>query len=215
MDNKDIKAASGRRRFLQKTATGAVIASLPAKSVWGACSVSGALSGNLSQNTDRHDCTIPRLSNGRSPGGWKNYENKIHSIFTKLHEQKNANKKTPQTYQKYHNCYVVAVEAAKQLPMTLPVELADVVGFEAISHTVSSGLSSNGRGDRDDNIYYHLAAVYLNAFFGLYPGYQGQQDAEELIKTVYLYYIQQNGIRISDLGYSNDGSTSWEAPCII
>ena len=83
-----------RRRFLQKTAVGTVIASLPAKSVWGACSVSGALSGNLSQNTDRHDCTIPRLVGGRSPGGWLNYKDNCHDIFDALADIKcNNNKK--------------------------------------------------------------------------------------------------------------------------
>ena len=39
-----------RRSFLKKSASGAVLVSLPAQSVWGACSVSGAMSGNLSQN---------------------------------------------------------------------------------------------------------------------------------------------------------------------
>ncbi|MDP2716254.1 hypothetical protein [Rheinheimera sp.] len=206
--NKDVS----RRRFLQKTAVGAVIASLPAKSVWGACSVSGALSGNLSQNTDRHDCTIPKLWNGRSPGGWLNYKSNCHSIFTDLSRKKVIYKKKPQIYQKYLKCYVDAVELAMDMPLILPAEL------EAASHSVRSGLASNGYGD--SNIYFHLAAVYLNAFFGLYPGYSGQADAEALVERLYLFWYTQKSTSsfstISDhmLGYT-DGSTRWVANCSI
>lgn len=197
-----------RRRFLQKTAIGAVIASLPAKSVWGACSVSGALSGNLSQNTDRHDCTIPKLWNGRSPGGWLNFQNNCHSIFLDLSRKKERlAKRSPEIYDKYRNCYIAAVEQAMVLPLNLPVEL------NAPYHTVRSALASNGSGD--NNIYFHLAAIYLNAFFELYPGFSGQADAEALVQRIYLFwYSQRSSLSNKDLGYS-DGTTRWVAPCSI
>ena len=76
-----------RRSFLKKSATGAVLVSLPAQSVWGACSVSGAMSGNLSQNTDRHDCEEPNLPAGRSPGFWSQLyggSNGINGGFTRV-----------------------------------------------------------------------------------------------------------------------------------
>lgn len=208
MEIKEYKDAS-KRRFLKKTAVGAVIATLPAKSVWGACSVSGALSGNLSQNTDRHDCTIPSLYGGRSPGGWLNFRDNIHSIFTKLGDIKSQVGHKSQTYKTAKTCYINAVEAVMAHTLPLPAELTTV------NHTVASALASNGSGS--NNVFFHLAAVYLNAYFGLYgSAHYGQVAANQLVNTIFLNWYMQlsaNGsVSFNNLGY-NDGSTNWMASC--
>ena len=208
MEIKEYKDAS-KRRFLKKTAVGAVIATLPAKSVWGACSVSGALSGNLSQNTDRHDCTIPGLYGGRSPGGWLNYRDNIHSIFSELGRIKDQYHHSSQTYRDAKSCYINAVEDVMGHTLPLPSELTTV------THTIASGLASNGTGD--NNVFFHLAAVYLNAYFGLYgPAHYGQAAANQLVNTIFLNWYMQlsaNGtVSFNNLGYNN-GSTNWVASC--
>jgi hypothetical protein len=208
-NNKDVS----RRRFLQKTAVGAVIASLPAKSVWGACSVSGAMSGNLSQNTDRHDCTIPQLCGGRSPGGWLNIEDNCHSVFSELGRMKQRYGKNSKTYKQAYNCYMSAVDLVMQHNLPLPAQLTTVV------HSVRSGLASNGSGS--NNIFFHLAAVYLNAYFGLYGQYHaGPAAAVALVERIFLSWYRvinqdQNTILTfsdSEMGYT-DGSTNWKANC--
>ncbi|MDX1390730.1 MAG: hypothetical protein R3241_00020 [Rheinheimera sp.] len=213
MDNKQQHKDISRRRFLQKTTVGAVIASLPAKSVWGACSVSGALSGNLSQNTDRHDCTIPRLFGGRSPGGWLNIEDNCHSIFTQLGQMKQRFGKNSKKYKDAHNCYMSAVDLVMAHNLPLPAQLTTV------THTVRSGLATNGYGG--NNIFFHLAAVYLNAYFGLYGQYHyGPAAAVALTEQVFLSWYRvinqdQNMVLTfsdSELGYT-DGSTDWKASC--
>ena len=64
-----------RRQFIKKAGAGVAVSSLPMKSVWGACSVSGTMSGNLSQtgggNAGQCDA-MPILQGGRSPGSWFN-----------------------------------------------------------------------------------------------------------------------------------------------
>lgn len=213
MEVKQVHKDISRRRFLQKTAVGAVIASLPAKSVWGACSVSGALSGNLSQNTDRHDCTIPQLFGGRSPGGWLNIESNCHSVFSELGRMKQRFGIHSKKYKDARLCYLSEVDLVMQHKLPLPAELTTVV------HTVRSGLASNGYGS--NNIFFHLAAIYLNAYFGLYGQYySGPAAAVALVERIFLSWYRvinqdQNTIITfsdSELGYT-DGSTNWKASC--
>ncbi|MDO6558301.1 hypothetical protein [Paraglaciecola chathamensis] len=63
------EAVSNRRKFLVKGSAAALIVSLPAKSTWATtangCTVSGNLSGNLSQT-----CETTSIS-GLSPASWK------------------------------------------------------------------------------------------------------------------------------------------------
>lgn len=199
-------AKLNRRKFLTKTGAGLIIASMPAKSVWGACSVSGALSGNLSQNTARHDCEMPPLSGGRSPGGWKNLSKKnIDSYFTQLKKIKKS-KRYDDTVKKY----LSFIDMVKSQTLPLPSELTTV------NYTINGGLASNGQGD--NNVFYHLSAVYLNAYFGFYTGYSGKQAAEELVTTIFLNWYTQlvknrSSVNFSEsaLGY-NDGSTDWLLP---
>ena len=68
------QSKQSRRGFIKKAAVGAAITSLPVKSVWAtnACSMSGQLSGNLSQTSGNTQplCDTPVLSGGRSHGFW-------------------------------------------------------------------------------------------------------------------------------------------------
>ena len=79
-----------RRKFLKKASAGALITSLPAHSVWGnTCSVSGAMSGNLSGTGGGGGpvCDQPELFEGRSPGSWKQFfaTGAVHSDIQKMH----------------------------------------------------------------------------------------------------------------------------------
>lgn len=72
--NKDIKTGmNSRRQFITKAAAGGVVAALASKTAWAGgssatgCSVSGNLSGNLSNN---HECNSTNI-NGLGPAEWK------------------------------------------------------------------------------------------------------------------------------------------------
>ncbi|GAB5380353.1 MAG: hypothetical protein Alis3KO_10050 [Aliiglaciecola sp.] len=211
---KDVATVNKRRSFIKKTATGAVIASLPAKSVWGACSVSGAMSGNLSQNTDRHDCHMPNFSNGRSPGAWgkvmgyngNNRGNTVKSMFIPLNDIMSDNSLSRNQKRNARECYLEEIESRANDLLSLPAEL--------ISNPITVGDALQSQGGTLNNIQYHLAAVYLNAYYGFYAGYQGRADALNAIEQVYLYWYMANksgtvSISDNDLGY-DDGRTYWE-----
>ncbi|MCF4010255.1 hypothetical protein [Rheinheimera sp. UJ63] len=212
-DQHDAKVS--RRKFLTKVGTGVVISALPAKSVWGACSVSGALSGNLSHNTNNDHCIVPTLTNGRSPGGWSNISsNNINSFFIELDRIKSSYGNKSNEFNNAVKKYLDFVNTVKNHTLPVPKELT------TRNYTIKSGLSSNGSGD--NNIFYHLSAVYLNAYFGFYKGYLGKQSADELVNTIFMvWYIQlsntntrsRSSVNFSDtvLGY-NDGSTDWKLP---
>ncbi|QDG35609.1 twin-arginine translocation signal domain-containing protein [Alteromonas mediterranea] len=72
--NKDIKTGmNSRRQFITRAAAGGVVAALASKTAWAGgssatgCSVSGNLSGNLSNN---HECNATNI-NGLGPAEWK------------------------------------------------------------------------------------------------------------------------------------------------
>ena len=72
--DKDIrKDMNSRRQFITKAAAGGVVAALASKTAWAGgssatgCSVSGNLSGNLSNN---HECNSTNI-NGLGPAEWK------------------------------------------------------------------------------------------------------------------------------------------------
>ena len=74
--NKDIKTGmNSRRQFITKAAAGGVVAALASKTAWAGgssatgCSVSGNLSGNLSQ---ARDCSTANVK-GESPYVWKRF----------------------------------------------------------------------------------------------------------------------------------------------
>lgn len=78
VETSSVKPADSRRKFIQKAAAGTVLTTLPASTVWGVCTVSGALSGG-SQVED--SCKLPLITGGRSPGYWKGNGN-YHGGFS-------------------------------------------------------------------------------------------------------------------------------------
>lgn len=153
-------AVAKRRSFLKKSATGAVLASLPAQSVWGACSVSGAMSGNLSRNTDRHDCVMPVLPAGRSPGFWSetyNGSNGINGAFKKV---KGGNKTWKNNRRECYREHIKAVVDSASLGLTPELYTG------SYNSLYSALLESNGGGD--GSLEFNLAGVWLSSYFGFY-----------------------------------------------
>ena len=133
-------------------------------------------------------------------------ENNISSFFIQL----NKFKKKSNEYKKAAEQYLSFVDVVKTYSLPVPRELTPV------DYTINQGLYSQGTGN--NNIFFHLSAVYLNAYFGFYRGYSGRQAAEQLVTTVFLYWYTQlvanrGSVNFSDsvLGY-NDGSTDWLLP---
>ncbi|MCV2886009.1 hypothetical protein OE749_15050 [Aestuariibacter sp. AA17] len=189
MEKSTLSVVKDRRRFLKKAGSGIVITSLPAQSVWGACSVSGAMSGNMSAaHADKHQCSMPVLPNGRSPGFWKT-RNGVQGAFLNLNQKiqevnhsnmRNSDKKAMK--KSYRECYKTSIENfITNVSMGLPQDLI------TSSDNLAAALASNGSGD--GNMLYHLAAVYLNAYYGFYgSGYQGNmQAAQQLVTDILLF----------------------------
>ncbi len=154
-----VKHNDSRRKFLVKTSAVSLISTLPATSVWGACTVSGALSGG---SKVKDDCTTIFLSNGRSPGFWKDADTKspgraIASVFPYL---------TAYTGSRF-NCeksYLMSViGAAKEIDIYLG---KNENGEPVFINIKDAFLNHAGEG-----LAYNLAAVYLNAVFGFYDSY--------------------------------------------
>jgi hypothetical protein len=165
-----------RRSFLKKSATGAVLVSLPAQSVWGACSVSGSMSGNLSQNTGRHDCPVPSLAPGKIRAWWQNvYENNNNNNpidgFTSI------------SGDTQRECYRVEIQdVMDNNNMALATEL-----FPSPQTTLYTSLANGTPLERK------LAAVFLNSYFGFY-GALDERDitkANERVNDILLYVILQ------------------------
>ncbi len=208
---KDVTAVNKRRNFLKKSATRTVIVSLPAKSVWGACTVSGTVSGNLSQQANNHTCTLPDITGaGRSPGGWLNWQNNMHSIFDELDTMKSGignNAVRQAAYDSRKDDYAQEIEdvMANHLLM-MPGKL------DGTTMTVGSAITKTGQ----SRIYAHCAAAYLNAYFELYAGYShgDRVSAHSLAERIYIFnYIQTdagNNTHFDSALKYHDGSTDWE-----
>lgn len=167
-----------RRKFIKKTTVGAIITTLPAKSVWGICTVSGALSGGSQQT---QTCEIPPpvfLSGGRSTGFWRgessnngngngNAGGNFHGGFSN-HGPNDE------------NCIKAEILALQKSTAVLLDEENGIV------LEIYNALQSNGSGD--SNFAFHLAGAYLNAYYGFYPlpfSPYGINTAEDLVKHLY------------------------------
>lgn len=175
--------AEARRGFIKKAAVSSIIISLPSRSVWGACSVSGVMSGNLSQNTDRHNCDMPIIPNGRSPGYWKP-GGKYHGAFTKYKNR-------------HEGCLekeIIGFQAATNMfdPELSMQDLENLMSFNAYAggfYNIGNALRSNG--DGEGNIYFHLAAVYLNFYYGIYAKQAGSAMYPAFNPTMAARYVSQ------------------------
>lgn len=158
--NTESSAVAKRRSFLKKSATGAVLASLPAQSVWGACSVSGAMSGNLSRNTDRHTCVLPLLPAGRSPGFWSQTYNGSDGINGGFQKVKGGTKAWNNARRECYRAHIK--EFIDNTSMGLNPQLY-TGSFDNLRDAL---LDSNGGGD--GSLEFNLAGVFLSSYFGFY-----------------------------------------------
>ncbi|GAA6184222.1 hypothetical protein [Aliiglaciecola sp. NS0011-25] len=190
---KDVSAVNKRRNFLKKSATGAVIVSLPAKSVWGTtCNVSGNLSGNLSTSTHEKTCTIPVLDDGCRPHKWKDLDNNCNDMFKKLQDMNHgSHRKSDDKCKKERDKYIASIDAVKGYSLNLPKE------FFRYSDDSCGNLLSGNCGSS----YQKLGAVFLNAVFGFYSGYEGVAQAEDLCKQVFvfMYVKDKTGTPVLDI----------------
>lgn len=186
---------NSRRKFLVRTSAVSLISALPATSVWGACTVSGALSGG-SKTTN--DCSTITLTGGRSHGFWKDIStgNSLDSAFPNVvtDVQKNA--------------LITLIEAAKALEVPLGNNQSGSPEYMVIGIALGSGSSPKK----------HLAAVFLNAIFGFYcsslpvtvnAGYT-ISNGEELVAHLYALHVISLDPNDSNLyfGFTN-GSTGF------
>jgi len=194
-------AVAKRRSFLKKSATGAVLASLPAQSVWGACSVSGAMSGNLSRNTDRHDCTTPVVSPGKKPKYWcdayTNDGNKNHRISDGFSRCKSKNNKK---HNRRRQCYKDhLVDCCNTLNMDLTPEL-----YTGNFNNVKDALFHSSINDTP-SLEYCLAGVYLSSFFGFHneadkgSKSKASKKVNEILLYVYVKADQGQDVDLSQL----------------
>lgn len=207
---KDVTAVNKRRNFLKKSATGAVIVSLPAKSVWGTCTVSGTVSGNLSQQANNQTCTLPDLmGSGRSPSDWTNCRNSMHKTFDELgHLKNNINNSSSRgaAYRSRKEEYIHEVDDVMDHMLLMPGKL------DGASMTVKSALTMTGTSE----VYAHCAAAYLNAYFEMYAGYShgDRVSAHALAEHIYIFnYIQSKAnvaVSFNTALKYYDGSTAWE-----
>lgn len=163
-------SVNSRRKFIQKASAGAALTTLSAKSVWGACTVSGALS--TGSNADNH-CRDYPLTGGRSPGFWQepnSNNNQACSAFTHVGCD---NIKV--------NCHIKKTKATVKIPLdagdwAAELSIDAVLGASpeyTVDLNVIFGLDSQGNNNlygKDENVAYHLAAAYMNAFYGFYDG---------------------------------------------
>jgi hypothetical protein len=203
VEKKDINSAGNggntpRRIFLKKSAAGAVITALPATSAWGACSVSGAMSGNLS-SFSRHECEVPLIVGGRSPDAWKNIGKKCHAIFLNSGAKGSPRNKC---YRNYVNEFID----------TTSMDLNSL--FTGPSDNLRAALESNGGGD--GSLEFNLAGVYLNSYFGLYniDNANNHAVASALVNSIILYLVTEaNQGRAATFNFNFDvsnTSTSYE-----
>jgi hypothetical protein len=189
---------------LAKTSAVSLISALPATSVWGACTVSGALSGGSKVN---NDCTTISLIGGRSHGFWKDTSTgkALGSAFPylKTYTKGSDRKKCEKTH------LISLIDLVKNET----VFLGNDENGQAVSIHINTALTSNASPAK------HLAAVYLNAVFGFYSlslpvmlssGHTISHGAE-LIAHLYALDIINPGMDSNDYFGFTDGKTAYTA----
>lgn len=166
--NQSDKSVDNRRSFLKKAGTASIIAALPVRNVWAsydACTISGAMSGNHSQ---QQTCTIQ----GRSPGYWHNYcdsRNRTYSVQgygTSGSWGYSAENYPWKDVFGWGRSPFGGTSSRKGLHEFLPQE----------------GSYNNYGGP--DNINRHLVAAYYNAVNGFYPLQPGTSP-EQYVQMLY------------------------------
>lgn len=206
-DDKANQRTKSRRQFIVKTVVGSAALSVPGKSVWGACSVSGAMSGNVSRMDPEHKCAAPTVTGGRSPGSWKGALDgtmngkKLQAMFTVLQKQDYPEMPAAEpgsilwvAYEK-HLETVIKSHSMKVDPRVLDDEVSFVDGGVPLYDAL------NDPGGVD----YNLAGVWLNTYFGFYPTIIGHgaseadriQKADELVNSIAIYLFSEMRIAMS------------------
>jgi len=206
------QSKQSRRGFIKKAAVGAALTSLPVKSVWAtnSCSMSGQLSGNLSQTSGNTQpaCETPILSGGRSPGFWYNGGQltpsspgkAVNAVFPQM------GKKAPDSTR---TCWINMVLAVRNTNMLgINSTLANAIGVSS-SITLTQAFAYLGA---HKDVLRHGAATYLNTYFELYNGVntsysaaQSKLAAEEVANMVMnKLYLDGSWATNGNLGY-NDG----------
>lgn len=205
------QSKQSRRGFIKKAAVGAALTSLPVKSVWAtnSCSMSGQLSGNLSQTsgTTQPLCDTPILSGGRSHGFW--YQggqtlpgsngNSIKNVFPQMGSNPSNTTK---------DCWRTMVATVRD---TTKLGINSSLALElnvSTNITLTQAFQHHGNGS---GILRQGATAYLNTYFELYNGIissgsaaQSRMAAEEVANMVMnRMYLDSGWGTDSDLGYTN------------
>ena len=206
-DDKTIQRTNSRRQFIVKAAVGSAALSVPGKSVWGACSVSGAMSGNVSRVNPEQKCEAPPISGGRSPGTWKDALDgsmngqRLKAMFTAL--------------QKVDYPAMPAAEPGSILWVAYESHLESVIKSNSMKidkRVLDDDVSYANGGvplfdalDKPGGMDYNLAAVWLNTYFGFYPSvvhYSASASdrilkANELVNNIAIYLFSESRIALA------------------
>ncbi len=140
--NSENTTVNKRRSFLKKAGVTSLVLTLPSQSVWGtACTVSGNMSGNLS-NPNQTGCVLK----GRSPGYWHGHL----GGYSALVWDDVFSGRPP---------FGTNTTTGAAIPVTTPIE--DFLPKR------KGGSKNPIRGPH--NLNRHLLAAFLNADSGLYP----------------------------------------------
>ncbi|MEC9263386.1 MAG: hypothetical protein VYD53_18675, partial [Pseudomonadota bacterium] len=176
-----------RRQFIKKAGAGVAVSSLPMKSVWGACSVSGVMSGNLSQTGGGagETCgTVVMPNGGRSPGSWfqgntwtpgSNGDSPA-SVFPQLNSGISSNDKCLldariEEMRTIVNQFIVDTHLT--ISESAAKYIFDSDTFYSTSVSLTDAIFGTGSPVAPPNrksILRHTATVYMNVYFGLYNG---------------------------------------------
>lgn len=179
-----------RRTFLKRASAGAVLTSLPAHSVWGAvCSVSGAMSGNLSGIQRHSNCEMPALPAGRSPGTWKNLvllkSSKVHAVFNGLPNP--SGKINGVSYSNADDLRLHYMNGVKAVAESHEMKINHSLIDSSFRTNLYDSLTHPG------GIDYEMAAVWLNAYFGLggKTPYESAATADQIVEQLLSYLLVQ------------------------
>lgn len=168
--------SSSRRQFLQKSSATVLMTSLAAQPVWGGCKVSGAMSGgSATKDQDDDPCRIPHVG-GRPPSFWgavkgkKGGSGKGPGSGPGGKAGPSLKAQSVQTNAALADAFpwvgdVSALEDyVGELKASSFFTVAATPGSPAEIVNVGSAIESPG------SVYYHLAAIWLNAYFGFFRG---------------------------------------------
>ncbi|MCP4862355.1 MAG: hypothetical protein CBB67_005295 [Alteromonadaceae bacterium TMED7] len=220
-----------RRQFIKKAGAGVAVSSLPMKSVWGACSVSGVMSGNLSQTgggTGDTCGTVQMPNGGRSPGSWfqgntwtpGSNGDAPASVFPQLHVgiQSGDNCLLDTRIEEMRtiiNQFIVSTHLT--LPEAAAKYIFDSDTYYSTSVSLTDAIFGTGSPvplDSRKSILRHSATVYMNVYFGLYNGvsmplnHSAAMETAEIVMAALIQLKQTSDTDMSDaqLGYTDGHS---------